>query len=294
MIIVRLAGGLGNQMFQYAAARQMAHRLQTTLKLDISYYDSQQLRSYSLSPFAIQETFAAAAELTQIRGKSKNKLVKLFFRVRQNFKLFYRWTILHESHVMPVNRRLWTETGDTYLDGYWQSEQYFQNIEPLIRREFTLKSTPDPYSQEIAAYIADTQAVSIHIRRGDYVSDAHTNRQHGTCGLEYYHACVAHISQKVERPSFFIFSDDPVWAKENLRLPHPVIVVSREDGRLQDATELWLMSLCQHHIIANSSFSWWGAWLNPDPQKQVYAPQKWYRNPHRDNADIIPETWIKI
>lgn len=294
MVIVRLAGGLGNQLFQYAAARQMAHRLQTTLKLDLSYYATQQLRRYSLSPFAIQETFATATELAEVRGKGRHKLDKLLLRIRQNLKLFYRWTVIRESHVMPVNGRLWTETGDIYLDGYWQSEQYFLDIESLIRREFSLKTTPDPYSQEIAAQITGAQAVSIHVRRGDYVADERTNRQHGTCSLDYYQSCVKEISQRVERPSFFIFSDDPAWARENLRFPHPITIVSREDGGLQDVAELRLMSLCQHHIIANSSFSWWGAWLNPDPQKLVFAPQKWYRDPRRDNADIIPNDWIKI
>ncbi|MFO7681747.1 MAG: alpha-1,2-fucosyltransferase [Chloroflexota bacterium] len=294
MVITRLAGGLGNQMFQYAAARQLAQRLQTTLKLDISYYDTQQLRTYALSPFNIQESFASAAELAQIRGTGQNKVAKLFFHARQMFKLFYRWTVLRESRVMPVNKQLWTVTGDVYLDGYWQSQQYFLDIASLIRQEFTLKTAPDHYSEELTKHITNNQSVSIHIRRGDYVANLHTNQLHGTCSIAYYQTSAAHIAQKVERPFFFIFSDDPAWAKENLRLPYPVTIVSPEDGSLNDYIELHLMSLCRHHIIANSSFSWWAAWLNPNPDKLVFAPKKWYRDPRRDNADIIPETWQKI
>ncbi len=293
MVIVKLIGGLGNQLFQYAAARRLSHGLQTTLKLNTSYFETSELRVYSLHPFNVQEAFASSGELDQVESRSRKGLDRIIFRLRQKLGLFYQWTIIHESYIRPLDPQVINASGDVYLRGYWQSEKYFADIQDVIRREFTVKYEQDPQSKEIARMIDSTRAVSIHIRRGDYISDPRTRQVHGVCSLEYYQECARQIAEKVVQPHFFVFSDDPHWVTENLRLEHPITFVTHNDVT-KDYEDLRLMSMCQHHIVANSSFSWWGAWLNSSPDKIVFAPRKWFNDPRYDTRDVIPPTWIKV
>jgi hypothetical protein len=149
-------------------------------------------------------------------------------------------------------------------------------------------------NEEMAHRIGgEESAVSIHVRRGDYVSDAGTNRFHGTCSVDYYHDAVDRISGFAPASHFFVFSDGIDWAKENLRLRQPVTYVDFNDGE-KNYEDLRLMSLCKHHIIANSSFSWWGAWLNPNPDKIVIAPKKWFNDPSINTDDLIPNSWLRL
>ena len=293
MVIVRLIGGLGNQLFQYAAARRLSHVLQTTLKLDITYFETQRLRVYSLHPFNIQETFASPEELVEIKGPSRKGLARTSFRLRQKLGLRYRWTVIREGYIGPLDLRLINASGNVYLDGYWQSEKYFTDIQDIIRCEYTIMHKQDPQSKEVARMIGGTQSVSIHVRRGDYVSDSRTSRVHGTCSLEYYQECIRQIAKKVVQPHFFVFSDDPHWAAENLRLEYPITFVIHNDVT-KDYEDLRLMSRCRHHIIANSSFSWWGAWLCTCPGKIVMTPKRWFKEPGRDTRDLIPDSWHRI
>jgi hypothetical protein len=293
MVITRLAGGLGNQMFQYAAARRLAHVLQTTLKLDLSYYDRQDLRAYRLHSLQVQATIATPKEIVEIRGKANHLAGKVISRLRQELNLVPGWTIIREPHMRPRNERVMTATGNVYLDGYWQSEQYFKEIEAIIRAEFALKQPVQRRSQEVARKIEAGDAVSIHIRRGDYVSNPETKRLHGTCSLHYYRQAAAMLEPRLAKPHFFIFSDEPDWAEANLKLGQPMTFV-RHNGPDQDYEDLWLMSLCRHHIIANSSFSWWGAWLSRNPKRVVFAPRNWFRRRGRNTRDLLPEDWLAI
>jgi hypothetical protein len=162
----------------------------------------------------------------------------------------------------------------------------------MVRKEFTLKEPLSAISQEYTNKILDTKnAVSIHIRRGDYVLNTSTNKHHGVCNLDYYEAAVEYIREKIESLTFFIFSDDIAWVKENLKLDNAVFVSSPE---IKDYEELILMSKCKHNIIANSSFSWWGAWLNQNPDKIVIAPRQWTTKKTADELDILPKSWIQI
>jgi hypothetical protein len=182
---------------------------------------------------------------------------------------------------------------NVYLEGYWQSENYFKTIENAIKSEFTLKEDPDPQNALLSEKILGSNSVSIHIRRGDYVHNPVTFDYHGVCSLEYYHSAIDTIAKKISNPHFYIFSDDSLWVKQNLGINYPHTYVTHNQG-LKDYMDLWLMKLCRHHIIANSSFSWWGAWLCSNPGKIVIAPKQWFNNPDVNTDDLIPNTWLRL
>ena len=140
--------------------------------------------------------------------------------------------------------------------------------------------------------IADSNSVSIHIRRGDYVADPTMYTSHGTCDIDYYNRCVESLTEKVKDTSFFVFSDDPQWSRDSLKLQYPAIFVDHNDME-HGYEDMRLMSQCKHNIIANSSFSWWGAWLNNNENKIVLAPEKWFAKKTYIINDMIPVQWVK-
>ncbi len=292
MIVVRLLGGLGNQMFQYAAGRRAAVVNRWPLKLDVSGFQEGSPRAYGLDALKVEGGFASPAEVRAITGPPHG-LGKRLHRIRRRFKIGYRWTWIHEDRLSMVDPKIIAAPSYSYFDGYWQSEKYFADIADTIRDDFRIESWVDPRAETIAGQIAGLESVSLHVRRGDYVTDLRTNQAHGTCGLGYYRESARQIALKVSRPHFFLFSDDPAWVAANLRLDHPMTMVSQQlSGSQYD--DLRLMSLCRHHIIANSSFSWWGAWLNPRPDKVVLAPRRWGNDPSWDDRDLLPASWIRV
>lgn len=293
MVIVRLMGGLGNQMFQYAAARRLALVHDVPLKLDVSWFARRADRTYGLHALQITESFATADELQEITGPSTKGIRTLGLRLRRWFRIGYGWTWIHERRLSPFDRRVFTARGRTYLDGYWQSEKYFLDVAKTIRREFAIDFQPDARSREIADQIATTESVSVHVRRGDYVSDHRTSPARSVCTPEYYRRCVSHVAERLANPHLFLFSDDPDWVVANLRFDHPWTLVSGDPAR-KDHDDLRLMSACRHHIIANSSFSWWAAWLNPHRAKLVLAPRRWMNDPRVDDRDVVPPGWIRV
>ena len=136
-------------------------------------------------------------------------------------------------------------------------------------------------------------SVCIHIRRGDYVEDIITNQFHGVCNLDYYYRSIEYIASKIKNPYFFVFSDDPLWVKQNLILKYPCDYIDQNFGK-KDYEDMRVISKCKHNIIANSSFSWWGAWLNINPNKIVIAPKNWFKSKAINTKDLIPESWFKI
>lgn len=300
MIVVRLAGGLGNQMFQYAIGRHLAEKQYTVLKLDLSDFEIQTLRRYGLHCFHVCENIATQGEIEAIKGHELTRvervsakiLWRLGFRQAAN-KMWPAGKIINEKEESIFASEVLSETGHLYLQGYWQSELYFVDIREILLREFTLKYPPSPYSLTIEAKIASTNSVSLHIRRGDYVHDPIINESHGVCSLDYYQLAIDKILTAVPNPHFFVFSDDLPWVVENFKLDIPMTLVGQMANK-KDFEDLWLMSRCQHQIIANSSFSWWGAWLNPNPNKVVCAPSRWFNNFPINPQDLIPETWIKL
>jgi len=288
MIITKLIGGLGNQMFQYATGRLLAYKNKAVLKLDLSAYDNQSgitQRQYELSPFNVQQNFSNQIDNKIICGPEKKGLLGKIFRKLPDS--FYKSNYIKEKG-HNFNSSILDLNNNVYLDGYWQSEKYFSDISDIIRSEFTLKNNSlDP---SLLQEIINKNSVSLHIRRGDYVFNPVTNRFHGVCTLDYYKRAIDFIEERFEDLTFYIFSDDLNWCKENLKINHPTFFV---EGN-KNYEDLILMSHCKYNIIANSSFSWWGAWLNNNPGKIVIAPEQWFADKSVDTDDLIPESWIKI
>jgi hypothetical protein len=291
MIIVRLFGGLGNQMFQYAAGRSLAMKHNTDLILDVSEFDRHKLRKYSLFPFTIAENFVSARD--RIRIVNPNRKIRTL--IWGNFLKLLRIEpiILKKEPHFHFDAEFLTLPDNISLDGYWQSEKYFENIKEVIRRDFTFKNQSDLKNSDVGKEISLCESVSVHVRRGDYLSNPRTNTIHGILKPEYYWRALSLIQNRVRKPHYYYFSDDPEWVKENLIPAYPGTVIDI-NGPDKDYEDLKLMSLCKHHIIANSTFSWWGAWLSVNPQKIVLAPEKWFNKPDPDSRDLIPETWHKI
>jgi len=297
MIIVKLTGGLGNQMFQYAAARRLADLRETVLKLDLTILQSIQSdrtpRAYELKNLNISAAIATPQEIADITGLEtswRKSILRRFNRMLDMKKA--RPRIIRERH-FHFDPEILNTPDNSYLEGYWQSERYFMDVSDLLQKEFTFKLPLSGANLTLAQEIEAVNSISLHVRRGDYVSNKVVINKHGVCSLDYYRCCVANLIDKVADPHFYIFSDDPEWVRENISLPFKVTFV-RNNGIDKGYEDLRLMSLCRHNIIANSTLSWWGAWLNMNPGKIVFAPQNWFADTSIDTSDLIPEKWIKL
>lgn len=289
-IVTQLNGGLGNQMFQYAVGRALAIRHRCPLKLDTSLVSKDSLRTFALGHFSIK-----ASELSSVESRALGLATSAATGVPEFLKKFLRRTVMpvvQERHY-SFDPTVLDTPGSCYLQGYWQSPKYFTDIETVIRKEFTVKDPLAGQNRDLANRIRACTAVSLHVRRGDYVDNAQTNRYHGVCGAEYYEAAERYLLGHSESMELFVFSDDPDWAEENLRFRSPVTVL-RHNGPERDYEDLRLMTMCRHHIIANSTFSWWGAWLCSSVDKIVVAPNNWFREAGHNTADLIPEAWARI
>lgn len=305
MIITRLRGGLGNQLFQYACGRALSLRTKNAMKLDVSGYqktvqeknraDTQ--RDYSLSHFAIQEDVASPAEIQALKYPLGifSKGIR-FIRI----KIFRKFNIGFDRKLF---KRL-SRKSSVYLDGFWQAELYFKDHQESIRKEIRLKEPMSAAAREIASEIQknkdlDIAPVSIHVRRGDVSADGSGNAYFGISTPEYYAKAFNYIDERRKSGTItpadfhvFIFSDDPAWVHANIRIPYASTVVSGRN--IPDYEELILMSLCNINIIANSTFSWWGAWLNSNPQKLVLAPSRWAVRGEHNHKDTVPSSWIRL
>lgn len=290
MVITKLIGGLGNQMFQYAVARRIACYAGVPVKLDLSGFQNYPLRSYALDCFNVKAELASEAEVARFVERP-GRWKRMATRILGTKGDLPPGMIKERS--FRFDPELLSLEGDIYLDGYWQSEKYFREIEGCIRDEFTVKSDPEGLNRELAEMIKEVDAVSVHVRRGDYVSDPVTSAWHGTCSPRYYEQAAALIARTVRNPHFFVFSDDPAWAEQNIHLGYSSVHV-KHNGPDRHFEDLRLMSSCRHHVIANSSFSWWGAWLGRSPGKIVIAPSRWFNTEEMDTSDLIPDTWIKL
>ena len=201
--------------------------------------------------------------------------------------------ILKKKNLVLFDPTVFQYYKNIYLDGYWQSELYFKDIRNEIIEDFLIKA---PFGERATMYLADIQtskSVSIHIRRGDYVSNTHTNNIHGVCDLNYYQIAINYMISNVENPKFYIFSDDITWCKIHFDHLDNKIFVENTNNALED---LELMKSCQHNIIANSTFSWWGAWLNQNTKKIVIAPKRWFAEEKMEanSKNIVCESWVRV
>jgi hypothetical protein len=301
MILVRFMGGLGNQMFQYAAALRLASRHNTTLKLDLSFlYDhtlqGHTFRDFDLVIFNPTEEKASAREVREFR-----RLHKRTFRTRLK-KLVRRLTLRPARHYFVETHAAFDPAvlelpDETFLEGYFQNERYFSDIIPEIRRRFKLQ--PDetqlpPATRALADKIRADNGVCLHVRRGDYVTNASSMKVIGFCTLDYYQKALAELRARgINRP-VYIFSDDINWCRENFPESDELTVVGDEHAGPRSATHFWLMTLCRDFVIPNSSFSWWAAWLSDSPNKTVIRPSRWFRAPELRDVDICPAAWLKV
>ncbi|WP_170119094.1 alpha-1,2-fucosyltransferase [Roseicyclus mahoneyensis] len=285
--MMTLIGGLGNQMFQYAAGRSLALTTGQDLVLDRRHYRRAREHGYAMDVFELADRPVPDAEMPPF--PRERPLAHMLWRLARRGPARLR------EAGPGYDPRVAQVTGPVWLEGYFQSERYFAKHRSVIRDELTVKMPPDPENARWLSRIKDEpRAVSLHVRRGDYVQNAKFAALHGTCTPAYYTAALDHVAAQMgEEPVVFAFSDDPAWVSENLVLPAEIRVVGH-NGPDRNYEDLRLMSSCRHHIIANSSFSWWGAWLNPNPEKIVAAPERWFANPEFENPDIWPTSWIKI
>ena len=285
MIYVRIRGGLGNQLFQYSAARSLADRLNVNLGLDTREYNAGSPFEMGLKHFNIRAEFNPKGLIKH----RKNGFSKYILDIALgNHKNVYKETNL------SFNNLFHSLPNKTYLKGYWQSEKYFENNQKNIFKDLQLIAPQSKKNIKTLENISKTNSVSLHIRRGDYVTNSAYNMKHGTCSLDYYKKSVDYLSKSLNKNfTIFAFSDDPEWVFKNLKLPMDIQFIEHNSSK-KNYEDLRLMSQCNHNIIANSSFSWWGAWLNKSPKRTIISPKEWYTDKNIKNIDIIPNNWIKI
>jgi Glycosyl transferase family 11 len=302
-VVACLFGGLGNQMFQYAAGRSLALKTGSRLVLDATSFRLPNARRvYALDGYALaaetrfdgyrypprQSTvrfpapkwsrwIGRAAQLVRTKPPIARKAPENVFSV-------------FAEHSFDFDARFCDCGPQTYLVGYWQSERYFADIADIIRRELTCLRAPDAANARWLARIRATNAVCVHVRRGDYLLPAHFEH-HGLCSADYYLRAIQLIRERVASPQFFLFSDDWPWCREHLAASDVVVVDANKPAAGQD--ELRLMAACRHHVIANSSLSWWGAWLATSAGQIVVAPTPWFT--HRsETPDLFPPGWVTL
>jgi hypothetical protein len=292
MIGVRLEGGLGNQLFQYAAARSLAIRHSTEVMIDqsalINKKKSITSRDYELNAFNC---------LIAPSGKKEFYFSRLAKRARWVFNLLSSWIVFVEKGEQ-FNKGFLIAPDNSYLIGFWQSYRYFDGIKEVLRKDFTPKNPLSTDSVKIKGLIdSSSPAIAIHVRRGDYVSLPSANNFHGALPLDYYHKGIEMMSAIFPAATYFVFSDDIHWCKENLGLNNDAIYVDH-NGPLEAWQDLVLMGACHHHIIANSSFSWWGAWLGGRNivagEQTVIYPKNWFKSRVVYAQDRFPLNWHGI
>jgi len=293
MIIVRLTGGLGNQMFQYAFGRAMAHRYSTELKLDTSSFPERTAtdngyveRNYDLDVFTVEPEFATSSEVALL---SKRSSVRLLDRV-MNKALGFKSSVVLEPHFHFSNSVAYETNGDRYMIGYWQSPKYFEEIEPVIRDEFRFREPLAADAAELRERIENANSVCLNVRRGDFV----VNPFHGSLGVDYFQTADRMLGERLLEREYFVFSDDVEWCKANLRFDVPTTFVSHSYAGRKFQDYLRLMSSCKHFVIPNSSFAWWAVWLNKSSDRIVVAPKEWFSDSSYNTSDLIPDDWIRI
>lgn len=299
MIIVRLMGGLGNQMFQYAAALRLAHRHQAELKFDLSFLLDRSprehfaYRDFDLAVFNFPFSTASSEEIQQFRCLRPSASRNVFRRISNKLtrrRYYFERHLAFDPTVLEL-------PDETYLEGYFQHEGYFSDVEELVRQRFRLEPDESKLlfaTRRLADEIRIDDSICLHVRRADYVTNPITNRYHGVCSLNYYERGLAKLRSLGVKGKVFVFSDDENWCRENFTNASQFTIVGNEHAGIRASTHLWLMTLCRHFVIPNSSFSWWAAWLSENSSKLVVRPSQWLQASEVANVDICPAPWIKI
>lgn len=291
MIITKIIGGLGNQMFQYATGLSLAKKNNTDLFIDKKAFDKVSIHNgYELERvFGIKIKEAKDSEINKIIGLNRynfyNKISHLL-PIKFNQKNYF------QEKGVSFNKKFLEIKDNSYIYGHWQSENYFLEYENLIRQKFKFKNplaSKNLYFADLIKKIPNS--VSVHIRRGDYI-DTTNQSIYYNCAHEYYELATKELEKKIKHPTYFIFSDDSNWVKKNLSFKQKHYFVDH-NSNFNSYCDMHLMSLCNHNIIANSTFSWWGAWLNSNKHKIVISPKKWF-SINLDSSNIVPKKWLKV
>lgn len=292
MIVVRIKGGLGNQLFQYAAAYALAKRLKQPLKLDMSFYPEQSLRSFKLSLLKVEcEDIAQECDVPTLIRLINNRYLNRIIRglnlrvipVSKNYKYCVETrSRVNEWFFEIVEKNI-------FIEGYFQSEKYFKEYRDDFLSQFTQKYIPDVQYKAALYHIQNSNSVAVHVRRGDFLKAQYNNNPHHyLLGEKYYKNAIEYIESHISNPKYYWFSDDIDWVKRNFGEQRNFHFISLKSNH-GDIDELLLMSKCKHIIAANSTFSWWASWLNIDENALHLCPAKRY-----GNESMIPENWIKI
>jgi hypothetical protein len=305
MIVVKLAGGIGNQMFQYAMARALARRNNTEVFIDKSLCANAEgvnssgiaLRCYELDIFNIVgQTADGECRKKTVKVRKEQKFrrssVLLFCKFFNFFTDRFR-VVIYERKSVRFDKTLLKLPDNIYLRGYFPSFKYFNDSEELIRQDFTFNKEPDEQNHNIINEIVCSNSVSVHVRRGDYITSQTTKDKFGVCSPDYYKRSTQHIADKIRNPHFFVFSNDIQWAKDNIKTGYRTTYVTHNTGK-NNYEDMRLMSLCKHNIIANSSFSWWAAWLNRNPAKIVICPTPVFDRLDIRDDDFYPKHWTRL
>jgi len=290
--IIRLQGGLGNQMFQYAFGMALAQRTKRPVVYDMAFFEQGNgehvSRRSELHVFGIEPDRASQTHIERLLDEHSPWRSRL---ARQLPAILPPTTIRERQPYTFLPELLYSPLAQ-YFDGYWQTERYFEALPNEVRKAFTFLPPTDAHVLRTAAAIEATTSISLHVRRGDYTSHAAAQRYFVTCGVDYYQGAMAHMLNQLPQAEFFVFSDDTAWARKHLPALASLHFVEGNHGDRSPA-DMYLMSRCKHHIIANSSFSWWGAWLGSWPDNVVIAPIRWLRDPAIPTPDLLPHRWIR-
>ncbi len=296
IVSVELMGGLGNQMFQYAAGHALARRTGAELRLDLGHFAQSTKRRYLLDCFAVPAPISREPSPTAWRGLAHWLVLRACRRLGLSTQFLQGGWTIYDQPAVHFDAAFDTLVPPVHLKGYFQSERYFQSVADEIRKLFTIRVATSPtFAKRLDEIAATDWPVSIHVRRGDYVSDPLVHAMHGTCDEAYYRRAVALAERLAAKPpTYFVFSDDVARAREVLDVKDAVYIGGDVERPWED---LALMAACRGHVIANSSFSWWGAWLDPRPDKWVIAPRQWFTPAHArtvSTADLFCPGWITI
>jgi hypothetical protein len=292
-IQVVLFGGLGNQMFQYAAARALSVRLNRPITIDLSWFlfgtKNTTPRVFELGCFTLSESLTVQS--SRIRGFYLHFLYPRLKNTELGKRIARRLHLYRDADAMVYDGRFRLLQHPVLLWGYFQSEKYFEDVREHIRDDFQFNQPLTGRNREIEEQIRRSPSVAIHIRRGDYIANKYARQVFAVCSIAYYRRAIRYISERVEAAQFYVFSDEPAWAETHIPIPGAVYV--NWNTGMDSSIDMRLMSLCDHQILANSSFSWWGAWLNPHKDKIVVAPSVWLKDTQCSN-DLIPAEWVLI
>ena len=296
-ITIHLVGGLGNQMFQYAFGTALAQHYQTNLRLDDSWYTrlpaADTLRQMDLRCLKISNTQFMPPQKETFSFIKSTRLKKLVQSFLPNGPVIHREKkgFFFDPDVFTLKA---AKTKNHFFMGYWQAFNYIDTIRAQLQSEFQPCSGLNQHYQYYRALMQASPAAMVHVRRGDYVHLPAAAQFHGALSLHYYLTGMRLILEHEPNTQFFLFSDDLPWCKENFPRDFKITFIERSDAADSDAQEINLMTYCQHFIIANSSFSWWGAWLRKNTDGLVIAPNRWISDATLDLSDLLPANWKRL